>query len=186
MRRVVMLNAVSLDGYYAGPGGEIDWGIPDAEAEKAAHRMMQIDTLLLGRVTYQLFESHWPSVGRDPNAPEQARRTARELDQLKKVVFSTTLSHLTWENSRLVSGDLAGEVRQLKKGDGPDIGIFGSGTIVQQLAAEGLIDEYLILVTPVVLGVGKPLFKDEGTFKLALAGAQAFDSGNVMLHYTLS
>jgi dihydrofolate reductase len=183
MRKIEMLNRVSLDGFFAGPKGEIDWFIHDPEVEKAAHEMMNPDTLLLGRVTYQMFESYWPSVGKDPNAPQDARRTANELNQMTKVVFSRTLKEVTWENTKLAKEDLAEEVKKLKQGEGPDITIFGSGTIVQQLARKGLIDEYLLTVTPVVLGAGKPLFKDLNRFSLKLLETRNFTSGNVMLHY---
>jgi dihydrofolate reductase len=178
-----MFNRVSLDGFFAGPNGEIDWFIHDPEVDKATHEMMQPDTLLLGRVTYQMFESYWPHVATEPNAPEGARILAHELNQMTKVVFSKTLEEVTWEHTQLVKGDVTKEVSKLKQGEGPDITIFGSGTIVQQLADEGLIDEYLIAVTPLVLGAGKPLFKDVKQFGLKLLGTRNFKSGNVLLHY---
>ena len=181
-----MLNRVSLDGFFAGPNGEIyDWFIPDPEVDKAAHEMAQADTILFGRVTYQLFESVWPKVAVDPNAPKEARITADEVNQMTKVVFSTTLKEVTWEHSILFKGNLAEEVRKLKQGNGPDILIFGSGTIVDQLANEGLLDEYLLVVTPVVLGAGKPLFQDVKKFNLELLEARDFHSGNVLLHYRI-
>jgi dihydrofolate reductase len=102
---------------------------------------------------------------------------------MTKVVFSKTLREVTWVNTRLVKDDLLGEVKKLKGGAGPDITIFGSGTVVGQLAHEALIDEYLIIVTPVVLGTGKPLFKDVKNMNLALIESRKFDSGNVLLHY---
>ena len=185
MRKIIMLNRVSLDGFFAGANGEIDWFVPDPEVEKAAHEMMQPDTLLLGRVTYQLFESYWPHVAMDPNAPKEALVLANELAQMTKVVFSkTTLKEVTWENSKLVNGDLTEEVKALKLGEGADITIFGSGTVVQQLANEGLIDEYLITLTPVVLGTGKPLFRDVKNINLELLETRNFGTGNVLLHYT--
>lgn len=91
MRKVVMLNRVSLDGFFGGPNGEIDWFIHDPEVDKAAHEMMQPDTILFGRVTYQMFEAYWPHVARDKTAPNQARILANELNQMTKVVFSDTL-----------------------------------------------------------------------------------------------
>jgi dihydrofolate reductase len=185
MRKVIMLNRISLDGFFAGPKGEIDWFVHDPEVDKAAHEMMQPDTLLLGKVTYQLFESYWPHVATDPNAPKEARILANELHQMTKVVFSKTLEEVTWENTKLVKGDITKEVKELKQGKGADITIFGSGTIVQQLANEGLIDEYLIVVTPVVLGTGKPLFKDVKKHTLQLLETRDFNSGNVLLHYRI-
>ena len=183
MRKVVILNRVSLDGFFAGPNGEIDWFIHDPEVDKAAHQMMQPDTLLLGRVTYQMFESYWPHVATDPNASKEDRMTSNELAQMTKLVFSKTLGDVTWENTKLFRGDVTGEVKRLKLGEGPDISLFGSGTIVQQLANEGLIDEYLMILTPVVLGTGKPMFKGVEGFPLKLLETRSFSSGNVLLHY---
>ncbi len=111
MRKVIMLNRVSLDGFFAGPNGEIyDWFINDPEVDKAAHEMAQADTILFGRVTYQMFESVWPKIAADPNAPKEARTTADELNRMTKVVFSKTLKEVSWENTRLVNGDVAKEV----------------------------------------------------------------------------
>ncbi len=183
MRQVVMLNRVSMDGFFAGPNGEIDWFIHDPELDKAAHGVGQADTVLFGRVTYQLFESVWPKIGADPKAAQEARNTANELKQMTKVVFSKTMKQVNWENSILSKDSPAEQVAKLKQGDGPAIIIFGSGTIVHQLAAQGLIDEYLLVVTPVVLGTGKPLFKDVGRLNLELVEARGFNSGNVLLHY---
>jgi dihydrofolate reductase len=188
MRKVVMFNRVSVDGFFAGPNGEIDWFIVDPELDRALHEMSQpgvapADTVLLGRVTYQLFESFWPEVAADPEAPKEARTIADELNRMTKVVFSKTLKDVSWQNTRLVKGNVTEEVSRLKQEKGSDILIFGSGTIVQQLTAEGLINEYLLAVTPVVLGTGKPLFKDVKKLNLELLEAKKFKSGNVLLHY---
>jgi dihydrofolate reductase len=102
---------------------------------------------------------------------------------MTKVVFSKTLKEVTWENSKLVKGNVTEEVRKLKQGNGPDIVIFGSGTIVQQLANLGLIDEYFILITPVILGTGKSLFKDVKKLNLEIIKTMEFKSGNVLLRY---
>ncbi len=190
MRKVIMFNRVSVDGYFAGPNGEIDWFIADSELDKALHEMGQPDavapgTILLGRVTYQLFESYWPKVAADPNAPKEARSIAEELSRMTKVVFSNTLKEVSWENTRLVKGDVAKEVSRLKQEKGSDIMIFGSGTIVQQLTAGGLIDEYLFAVTPAVLGAGKSLFAGVPKIGLELLEARSFKSGNVLLHYKI-
>src|SRR5262245_33480730 len=144
MRKVVVLNRISVDGFFAGPNGEIDWFIHDPEVDKAAHELMNPDTLLMGRLTYEMLFSHWPQVLKDPKAPEGARVIAQELNDMTKVVFSKTMKEASWVNSKLVKGEVIKEVNQLKQGNGPDITIFGSGTIIQQLANEGLIDEYII------------------------------------------
>lgn len=184
MRKIVMLNRVSLDGFFAGAGGEIDWFIHDFNVDAAAHEMMQPDTILFGRLTYQMFEDYWPAVGKDPDASDEARKTAHELDEMTKVVFSkNTLKDVGWENSTLIKGDVVETVAKLKQADGPDITIFGSGTIVQQLTEAGLIDEYILIVTPVVLGTGQRLFNDTANLSLKLVESRSFPSGNVLNHY---
>jgi dihydrofolate reductase len=190
MRRVIMFNRVSVDGFFAGPKGEIDWFVADSELDRALHEMGQPGTVspgtvLLGRVTYQLFESIWPKAAADPKAPKEARITADELNRMTKVVFSKTLKEVSWENTRLVSGDVAKEVIRLKQEKGSDILIFGSGTIVQQLTDAGLIDEYLLAVTPVILGDGKLLFKGVKKLGLEPLDTRSFKSGNVLLHYKI-
>jgi len=185
MRKIVVFNRISIDGFFTGPNGEIDWFIHDPKVDQASHQMMHPDTILFGRKTYQMFESYWPQVASDPNAPQEARMVAEELNEMTKIVFSKSLKGVTWENTQLVSDDLVGEVRKLKSGDGPDITIFGSGTIVNQLANEGLIDEYLLTVTPVILGKGKTLFGDGQKSQLRLLQAKGFASGNVLLQYRL-
>ena len=102
MRKLIMLNRISLDGFFAGRQGEIDWFIHDPEVDKAAHQMMHADTLLFGRLTYDMFFGYWPQVARDSNASAGDLALAAELSQMTKVVFSTTLREVTWENSRLV------------------------------------------------------------------------------------
>lgn len=188
MRKIIVFNRTSLDGAYAGADGGIEWFIRDPEIDRVAHEVMSPDTVLLGRITYQLFQSVWPPIAADPSAPEPARKLGRELNRMTKVVFSRTLDDTTWENSRLVKDDLVSAVEKLKQDDADDndIVIFGSGTVVAQLAAAGLIDEYLIALTPVVLGDGKQLFSGAGFAELELLSQWSFDSGNVLLHYRVA
>jgi dihydrofolate reductase len=184
MRKIIMFNRISIDGFFAGPNGEThEWFITDPEVDKAAHKMMQPDTVLFGRVTYQMFENYWPKVATDSKAPKEAHATARELNEMTKLVFSKTLKEVTWENSKLIKGNLAEEIKKLKQGNGPDMVIFGSGTLVQQLTDEGLMDEYLFVVTPVILGAGKSFFKNVKKSNLKLLEAKRFKSGNIILHY---
>ena len=186
MRKVIVFNRVTVDGFFAGPKGEIDWFVQDPKVDKAAHASMHPDTLLLGRLTYQMFAGYWPHAAADPNAPEGARIMANELDQMNKVIFSRTMNNVDWINSRLVKSDVLKEVRGLKQGSGPDITIFGSGTIIQHLAREGLIDEYLLVITPVIQGEGKPLFGSINKTNLKLLEARSFPSKKVLLHYGLA
>jgi dihydrofolate reductase len=192
MRRIVMINWISVDGFFAGPNGEIDWILRDPEVDKALHEPRPDEppsgstgsgTMLLGNVTYTMFENSWPQIAKDPNAPEELHKLADEVIGMTKIVFSKTRKDVTWENSKLLHGNLIGEVQKLKQEEGSTILIFGSGTIVQQLSSESLIDEYLLAVTPVVLGRGKPLFRDVQKLNLRLLEARQFKSGNVLLRY---
>jgi dihydrofolate reductase len=186
MRKVVMLNRISMDGFFAGPNGEThEWFINDPGVDKAVHKMMQPDTVLMGRVTYQLFESYWPKVATDPKAPKELKKISRELNEMTKLVFSNTLNEVTWENSKLFRGGLENEIRRIKQGSGKDMVIFGSGTIVQQLTREKLIDEYLFVITPTILGAGKPLFNYGEKLDLKLLKEKTFESGNTLLHYSI-
>jgi dihydrofolate reductase len=186
MRKISVFNKISLDGYFAGANGEIDWFGHDSEVGEIAHEMGEAeppDTVLFGRVTYEMFASFWPNVTPESNVPDDMRKMADELNQMTKVVFSTTLKEVNWKNSRLVRGDVAHEVRILKRAPAGSITIFGSGSIVQQLANEDLIDEYLLVVVPVVLGAGKPLFKDVKKLNLELVESRVAQSGSVLLRY---
>jgi dihydrofolate reductase len=191
MGRIVVLNRVSLDGFFAGPNGEIDWHVMDPELDRyvmdpelgrGEHAPAPPDTTLFGRVTYEMFEAHWPHVAANPNAGEGERRMADALTAMTKVVFSTTRPDVTWQNSRLLRGNVADEVRALKQ-QGASMIIFGSGTIIRQLAHAELIDEYQLIVTPRALGVGTPLFAGGQPFNVKLLEARGFASGNVLLRY---
>jgi dihydrofolate reductase len=192
MGRIVVLNRVSLDGYFAGPNGEIDWHVMDPELDRyvmdpelgrGEHEPAPPDTVLFGRVTYELFERHWPHVAANPSAGAGERRMADALSAMNKVVFSTTRQDVTWRNSRLLPGNVAAEVRALKDG-GASVIIFGSGTIIRELADAALIDEYQLIVTPRALGAGKTLFAGGRPFGVTLLEARDFPgSGNVLLRY---
>lgn len=186
MRKIIMINRISIDGYFASANemtGGMDWFVWDPEVDKAVHKPVHSDTLLLGEKTFVLFENSWVPVLNDPNAPQPMKTIAQELTDMKKLVFSEHMKESDWENTQFFDGKLIETVKKLKGEKGGDILIMGSGTIVQQLANEGLIDEYLFIVTPVIAGEGKPLFKDVKQHGLTLVSAQSFDSGNVVLHY---
>ena len=132
---------------------------------------------MFGRVTYEMMASYWPTPAAAKNDPVVAER----MNGLSKVVFSRTLEKASWSNTKLVKGDLAGEVRKLKQ-SGDDMAILGSGSIVSQLAREGLIDEFQVVVAPVTLGKGKTAFEGSSV-RLKLTRTRAFDNGKVLLCY---
>jgi dihydrofolate reductase len=192
MRKIAVLNRVSIDGFFASLNQKtwgMDWFIQDPEVDKAVHGSGDsTDTLLLGGITYKGFERSWTPWLKDPKAPKEMKAVAEELTKLTKVVFSKSLkeNEITWENTKLFHSNLIEEVKKLKQEKGGGILIMGSGTIVQQLANEGLIEDYLFIVTPVVAGEGKPLFKDVKQFSLKLLETKTFNSGNVVLHYEIT
>jgi dihydrofolate reductase len=182
MAKLIVFNSVSLDGYFSDANGDMSWAhSPDAEWQEFVEGNAQGGGLLLfGRITYELMRSYWPT----PQAIESFPVVAERMNNLPKVVFSRTLDKATWNNTRLVKDDLAAEVRKLKRDYGTGIAIMGSGSIVSQLARDGLIDEYQIVVCPVVLGKGRTMFEGvEQRLPLKLAKMRAFSNGNVLLCY---
>lgn len=183
MRKVSISNLVSLDGYIGGPNGEIDWFVStvDKEFENYGIELIQsVDTMLFGRVTYQLMESYWPTA--KPGADDQ--KVIDGMNNTFKIVFSKTLQNVGWNNSKLSKGNLIEEVTELKEQEGKNIVIYGSGSIVSQLSPARLIDDYRIFVVPVLLGSGIPMFKENiARIQLKLVETKKFDSGIVLMHY---
>ena len=172
---------ISLDGYYEGPNKEIDWHNVDDEFNDVAIDLLNnVDLLLFGRVTYELMASYWPT----ENALKNDPIVAGKMNALPKIVFSRTLEKAEWNNTKLVKDNIAEEISRLKQKQGKDMVIFGSSDLALTLIQHGLIDEYRILLNPIVLGSGKPLFKGiKDRLKLKLLKAKTFRSGNVMLYY---
>ncbi len=184
MRKLSVFNHVSLDGYFTDTKGDMSFAHkdkPDAEwGAFVAGNASGGGTLVLGRITYDLMAGFWPT----PFAAEQFPVVAERMNHLPKVVFSRTLDKASWNNTKLVKGDIAAEIRTMKKEPGPDVVILGSGTIVAQLAQAGVIDEYQIVVNPVVLGKGRTMFDGiKEKLSLKLTETRAFGNGNVLLCY---
>jgi dihydrofolate reductase len=182
MRKVIAFEAVSLDGYFTDANGDMSWAHKqDAEWNTfIGDNASGGGALLFGRVTYELMANFWPT----PAAMERAPVVAEGMNNMPKVVFSRTLEQASWKNTTLVKGDLAAAVRKMKHKPGPDMAILGSGSIVSQLAQAGLIDEFQIVVNPIVLGTGKTLFAGvKEKFNLKLTKTRAFGNGNVLLCY---
>lgn len=181
MRRLSVFNNVSLDGYIADENGDMSWAHKqDPEwASFTAENASGEAELLFGRVTYDLMVGFWPT----PQAREAMPDVARAMNEMPKVVFSRTLEKPGWQNTRLVKGDPADEVRRMKAEPGPGMLIMGSGSIVSQLTDAGLIDEYQVVVHPVVLGRGRGMFDVREKASLAFKKARTFGNGNVVLWY---
>ena len=183
MRRIVVSEFLSLDGVMEDPGGAEKtvhggWTLPYWNNEIAkfkSEEMSDCDSLLLGRVTYQGFAAAWPSRG--------AEEGGDVMNNIPKYVASTTLKKLEWNNSHLIKGHLAGEVMMLKEKPGKDILVYGSGTLIQILMAHDLVDEYRLLIYPVILGTGKRLFKDGISKKLKEVEARLLGKNVTLLKY---
>jgi dihydrofolate reductase len=172
---------MTLDGYIAGENGDISWHNVDEEFQELAISASNSgNTLLFGRITYELMAGFWPTA----EAIKADPIVAAGMNKAEKIVFSRTLKSPDWNNTRLVKDDMLGEVRRLKAGSGKDLAVLGSGSIVSQLAGEGLIDEYQVLLNPVVLGKGKTMFEGvRDRLTLKLTKTRVFGNGNVLLHY---
>jgi dihydrofolate reductase len=184
MRRLVVFNNVTVDGYFTGADGDFSWahaGSDDAEfAAFVAQNARGGGELLFGRITYELMASYWPT----PTALKNDPIVAERMNSLPKVVFSRTLDRVSWSNTKLVKGDIAAEVRKMKSQAGPGMAILGSGSIVAQLAPEGLIDEYQIVLNPIVLGKGRTMFDGiRVRLNLKLTKTRTFRNGKVFLCY---
>lgn len=186
MRKVILQEIVSLDGYAAGPNGDVAFipastrGDPRWGAEQSA-LMDRVDTLLLGRVTYRMFSQHWPAITQG-----EEKEFADKFNGLQKVVFSKTLKRApwgSWGEGRIVKGNPAAEIAKLKKQPGKDMLISGSISIGQALSEANMVDEYHVIVCPVVLGDGRPLFRDKSSKQLELIDAHSLDRDAVSLLY---
>lgn len=184
MRKLIVFNHVTLDGYFVSAGGDMNWakeGNDDKEYQAfVAGNAGGDGQLLFGRVTYQMMASYWPT----PMAEQHMPEVAKGMNRMPKVVFSRTLNEATWNNTRLVKDNLVEEVRKMKSDTGPGMTILGSGSIVAQLASEKLIDEYQVIVDPVALGKGRTMFEGmPEMLKLKITKTRSFKNGKVYLCY---
>lgn len=182
MRKLSVFNSITLDGYFTGANGNMDWAHkndPEWQAFTAENSKDPAE-FVFGRVTYQMMAGWWPS----PAAKKMAPEVADAMNKTPKVVFSNSLHEATWSNTRLITGDIVAETRKLKAESGRDLLIMGSGTIVSQLTEAGLIDAYQLVVHPLVIGTGRSLF--EGVTRnvpLKRTASRSFENGCIVLWY---
>ena len=176
MRKVIATEYLTLDGVMEAPERWSPQFWNDEVARYKHDELFARDALLLGRVTYETFAAAWPSRTDDTGFADR-------MNSLPKYVASTTLEELAWTNARLLTGEVAEEVSALKRQPGRDILLYGSGALVRTLMRHDLIDEYRLLVYPVVLGSGKRLFGDGSAATLTLVETKTFSSGVVVLSY---
>jgi dihydrofolate reductase len=183
MPRLIVFNSVTLDGYFTDKNGDMSWAHKQSDPEWdefVEGNASGGGVLVFGRITYEMMKSFWPT----PAALNQFPVVAERMNNLPKVVFSRTLAQADWKNTTLINGNLAAEIRKMKEGPGEDIAIMGSGTIVSQLAQEGLIDEFQLVLNPIALGHGRTMFEGIKE-KLAMkrTKTRTFGNGNVLLCY---
>jgi dihydrofolate reductase len=182
MGRLIVYNFITANGYFKGPGEDISWAKQNSaqEREFAAENFKHGNILVFGRVTYQMMASYWPSADALKNAPQ----VAEGMNKAEKIVFSKTLDKAEWNNTRVIKEDIGSAIKKLKKDSDKDMTILGSGTIVNQLTELKLIDEYQVMVYPVMIGGGTTLLKDI-SYKLELnvAKTRTFESGSVVYFY---
>jgi len=181
MGRIGVFNFITLNGFYEGPGHDIGWHRHGAEeSDFSLEGLSGGSILLFGRVTYEMMIQWWPT----PAAIQAMPEVADGMNKAEKIVFSRTLTKAGWHNTRIMSGDIVDAIKTLKRTGGKDMTILGSGSIVTQFADAGLIDDYMIMVDPVCLGEGTPIFKGlKQKLDLKLVSSRTFKSGVVLLNY---
>jgi dihydrofolate reductase len=185
MRKLVVFMHTTLDGFVAGPKGEMDWiNVEDEIFDYAGHRTNEADIALYGRVTYQMRESYWPTAGDQPTATRHDIEHSTWYNQVAKVVLSKSMKDQNLKNTKIISDNLTEKINELKQSGTKDILMFGSPTAAHSLMERNLVDEYWIFVNPVLLGQGIPLFANiKDKTKLKLRTSNVFSSGVVCLHY---
>ncbi len=182
MKKIIAVEWLSVDGYFADAENGTDWLVSGEETGEYLLKLFaKIDTILLGQVTYELFAAYWPKPNPDDKNPQVLTGF---MNNSRKIVFSKSLKKVAWNNSVLMENIDVTEINKMKQEASKDIVIFGSGSIVSQLTKPKLIDEYQFIINPIFLGNGKTLFKsDEAKLKLKLLESKLFDGGNMMLRY---
>nr|MBD3621729.1 dihydrofolate reductase family protein [Sunxiuqinia sp.] len=161
MRKIISFLHVSLDGFVAGPNGEMNWIKVDQEIfDYVAQRISKGDTALYGRVTYQMMESYWPTAGDKPTATKHDMEHSKWYSKVHKVVLSKTIKNADLANTTIISDNLPASINEIKQQVGEDILLFGSPTATHSLIQQNLIDGYWLFVNPISLGKGIPLFAD--------------------------
>jgi dihydrofolate reductase len=187
MRKIISFMHVSLDGFVAGPNGEMDWIKVDEEIfDYIGKRISEGDTALYGRVTYQMMEGYWPTAGEQPGASKHDIEHSKWYKNVQKVVLSKTMKDATLPNTKIISDNIAGRMNEIKQSasGNEEILIFGSPTATHSLMQLNLIDGYWLFVNPIILGRGIPLFagiKDK--INLQLLATRQFASGVTELNY---
>lgn len=181
MRKLNAFNFTTINGYYKGPDQDISWHRHGSEENEYSAQSLQTESILLfGRVTYEMMAGYWPTADAIHNNPS----VANGMNRAEKIVFSTTLKNVAWNNTTIVGENIIDYVKKLKLTPGNDLAILGSGSIITQFADHGLIDEYQIMIDPVAIGRGTSIFSGlKQTLNLQLKEFKHFKSGTILLNY---
>ncbi|MDI1321919.1 MAG: dihydrofolate reductase family protein [Algoriphagus sp.] len=190
MKKIISFMHISLDGFVAGPNGELDWVKIDEEIfDHVGKRIRKSDAALYGRVTYQMMESYWPTAADKPTATKHDIEHSKWYSKAHKIVLSKTMKEESLTNTTIINENLAdriNEIKQSRTGGSEDILLFGSPTATHSLLQLNLIDGFWLFVNPIILGRGIPLFVDiKDKIKLNLLTTRQFTSGVIELNYTV-
>jgi dihydrofolate reductase len=187
MRKIISFMHVSLDGFVAGPNGELNWAKVDEEIfDHVGKRISEGDTALYGRVTYQMMENYWPTAGNKPAATRHEMEHSKWYSKVHKVVLSKTMKDAGLTNTTIISDNIPESINKIKQQEGKEILLFGSPTAAHSLIQLNLIDGYWLFVNPIILGQGIPLFANiKDKIKLNLLNTRQFTSGVTELNYTV-
>ncbi len=185
MRKIISFMHISLDGFVAGPNGEMDWITVNEEIfDYVGQRINEGDTALYGRKTYQMMESYWPTAADNPNASKHDIEHSKWYSQVHKIVLSKTMQNDILYNTTIISDNLVKNINAIKNQSGADILLFGSPTATHALIQQNLIDGYWLFVNPIILGEGIPLFEGiQEKTKLKLVNTHSFSCGVTELNY---
>lgn len=181
MRKLNVFNFITLDGYYKGPNEDTSWHKHGEEEAKYSEESLKEDnTLLFGRVTYEMMAGFWPS----PAALQSFPAVAKGMNKAEKIVFSKTLKKAEWKNTKLISTNMLEEIKKMKQTPGKNMTLLGSGSILTQFADTNLIDEYQVMIDPIAIGKGTSIFKGlKHHLDLKLIKTRTFKSGVILLCY---
>lgn len=188
MRKIISFMHISLDGFVAGPNGEMNWIKIDPEIfEHVGKRISQTDTALYGRKTYEMMEGYWPTAADKPNATKHDINHSKWYANAHKIVLSKTMKGEELPNTTIIGDNVANRINEIKQKPGTEILLFGSPTATHALIELGLIDGYWLFVNPIVLGQGIPLFTDiKDKINLSLVTTRPFTSGVTELNYVVA
>lgn len=176
---------ISLDGFVAGPNGEMDWiKVDDEIFEYVEKRVSKGDTALYGRKTFEIMEGYWPTAGDKPNASRHDIEHSKWYKKIHKVVLSRTMDPENHGDTTIIGNNLSDRINKIKQQEGPDIAVFGSPTATHSLIQENLIDGYWLFLNPIILGQGIPLFANiKNKVDLKLLNTHTFNCGVTELNY---